>query len=58
MVEVLKDVAFRIVPLTKRDAREMIKEIKGISYSGGIPWTGTCRRRRTGRISVEGLRFR
>ena len=29
MVEVLKDVAFRIVPLTKRDAREMIKEIKG-----------------------------
>jgi len=29
MVEVLKDVSFRIVPLTKRDAREMIKEIKG-----------------------------
>lgn len=29
LVEVLKDVAFRIVPLTKRDAREMIKEIKG-----------------------------
>jgi len=28
-VEVLKDVAFRIVPLTKRDAQEMIKEIKG-----------------------------
>ena len=28
-VEVLKDVSFRIVPLTKRDAREMIKEIKG-----------------------------
>ncbi|MFC2045262.1 acetate--CoA ligase family protein [Chloroflexota bacterium] len=29
LVEVLKDVAFRIVPLTKRDAAEMINEIKG-----------------------------
>jgi acyl-CoA synthetase (NDP forming) len=28
-VEVLKDVSFRIVPVTERDAREMIKEIKG-----------------------------
>ena len=28
-VEVLKDVSFRIVPLTRRDAQEMIKEIKG-----------------------------
>jgi acyl-CoA synthetase (NDP forming) len=28
-VEVLKDVAFRIVPLEKNDATEMIKEIKG-----------------------------
>ena len=28
-VEVLKDVAFRIVPLDKNDASEMIKEIKG-----------------------------
>jgi len=28
-VEILKDVSFRIVPLERRDAREMIKEIKG-----------------------------
>lgn len=29
LVEVLKDVAFRIVPLEPRDARQMIEEIKG-----------------------------
>ena len=29
LVEVLKDVSFRIVPMTKRDASEMISEIKG-----------------------------
>jgi acyl-CoA synthetase (NDP forming) len=29
LVEVLKDVSFKIVPLAKRDASEMIKEIKG-----------------------------
>ncbi len=28
-VEVLKDVAFRVVPVTGKDAREMIEEIKG-----------------------------
>jgi acyl-CoA synthetase (NDP forming) len=29
LVEVLKDISFRIVPVTARDAREMIREIKG-----------------------------
>jgi len=28
-VEVLKDVSFRIIPITPRDAREMMQEIKG-----------------------------
>jgi len=35
LVEVLKDVSFRIVPLIRRDAREMIKEIKGYSLLQG-----------------------
>ena len=29
LVEVLKDISFRIVPLARRDVREMIREIKG-----------------------------
>jgi acyl-CoA synthetase (NDP forming) len=29
MVEILKDVAFRVVPINERDARQMIDEIKG-----------------------------
>jgi acyl-CoA synthetase (NDP forming) len=29
LVEVLKDVSFRLVPITLRDARQMIREIKG-----------------------------
>ncbi len=40
-VEVLKDVSFRIVPLARRDAQEMIKEIKGYKllegYRGSEP---------------------
>jgi acyl-CoA synthetase (NDP forming) len=35
-VEVFKDVAFRIVPLERRDASEMIKEIKGYRILKGF----------------------
>ncbi len=34
-VEVLKDVTFRIVPITERDARRMIKEIKSYPILAG-----------------------
>jgi acyl-CoA synthetase (NDP forming) len=35
-VEVLKDVAFRIVPLEPKDAREMVREIKGFPVLEGV----------------------
>ncbi|MDD5190418.1 MAG: acetate--CoA ligase family protein [Dehalococcoidales bacterium] len=35
LVEILKDVSFRIVPLVKRDASEMIREIKGFPLLNG-----------------------
>jgi acyl-CoA synthetase (NDP forming) len=41
LVEVLKDVAFRIIPIEQRDARQMIEEIKGYpllqGYRGQAP---------------------
>ena len=41
LVELLKDVSFRIVPLEREDAREMIREIKGYpmfeGFRGGEP---------------------
>ncbi len=36
MVEVLKDVSFRLVPLTERDANQMIDEIKGRAVLEGV----------------------
>jgi acyl-CoA synthetase (NDP forming) len=36
MVEVLKDVAFRLVPLTERDAKQMIGDIKGAPILDGV----------------------
>jgi acyl-CoA synthetase (NDP forming) len=38
-VEVLKDVSFRIVPIERRDAAEMIKEIKAYSLLKGFRGT-------------------
>ena len=35
LVEVLKDVSFRLVPLTRRDAAEMVREIKGFALLEG-----------------------
>jgi acyl-CoA synthetase (NDP forming) len=41
LVEVLKDITFRIVPLSRRDAREMIHDIQGFpvlaGYRGAAP---------------------
>lgn len=39
LVEVLRDVAFRVVPLTARDAREMIREVKGFALLQGYRGT-------------------
>ena len=36
LVELLKDVSFRIIPLTRRDASEMISEIKGYALLQGF----------------------
>ena len=35
LVEVLKDVSFRLVPLEPRDARQMVREIKGFPLLEG-----------------------
>ena len=35
-VEILQDVAFRITPLTKRDAKEIVREIKGYKLLTGF----------------------
>ncbi|MCK4581536.1 MAG: acetate--CoA ligase family protein, partial [Dehalococcoidia bacterium] len=40
LVEILKDVSFRIVPVTRTDAREMIREIKGYPMLEGYRGQG------------------
>lgn len=40
LVEILKDVSFRILPLTRRDAREIIREIKGYPLLEGYRGQG------------------
>jgi acyl-CoA synthetase (NDP forming) len=35
LVEILKDVSFRVVPLDEKDAREMVREIKGFPLLQG-----------------------
>lgn len=42
LVEVLKDVAFRIVPLAPRDAKQMIREIKGYPLLEGYRGQPPC----------------
>ncbi len=39
LVEILKDVAFRIVPLSQRDAEEMLRDIKGFPLLQGYRGT-------------------
>jgi acyl-CoA synthetase (NDP forming) len=39
LVEILKDVAFRIVPLQRQDAAEMIRDIKGLPLLQGYRGT-------------------
>jgi len=36
LVGVLRDIAFRIVPLTRQDAKSTIKEMRGFHLLGGI----------------------
>ncbi len=36
MVEVMKDVTFRVLPLTERDVRQMVDDIKGRSILDGV----------------------
>jgi acyl-CoA synthetase (NDP forming) len=59
LVEVLKDVSFRIVPVTIRDARAMIREIKGYpvleGYRGQKPANIPGQHPRIGKAHSQGI---
>lgn len=42
MVEVLQDVSMRLVPLTRRDAQQMVREIKGFPLLNGYRQHPPC----------------
>ncbi len=42
MVEIMKDVSFRIVPLSQRDAAEMVRQIKGYTLLTGFRGSEPC----------------
>ena len=42
LVEILKDVSLRLVPLTPRDAREMVREIKSLPLLQGYRQFPAC----------------
>jgi len=54
----LKDVAFRIVPLEKRDAAEMVHEIKGFPLLQGYRGSEPVRHRKPGKYLAQSLRIR
>jgi hypothetical protein len=54
-VEVLNDVAFRVVPLRPRDARAMIREVRGFPHIAGVPKCTTGRSRCAGGHFVKAL---
>lgn len=56
-VEILKDVSFRIVPLTEEDACEMISEIKGQALLDGVRGTMPVRKEALVDILVKLSRF-
>jgi acyl-CoA synthetase (NDP forming) len=40
LVEVMRDVSFRVIPLERKDAREMIREIRGFKVLEGVRGQG------------------
>lgn len=53
LVEILKDVSFRVIPLTQKDAREMIREIKGYPLLNGYRGQEPCDIRSLERLLLQ-----